>query len=170
MIPLTNLHLKHYHLFALFTYLYHVAVYFIIDNSLFTVEVFYMLNRKYVYLENYGCPSNKYDSEIIVAYLKKVGYDLVDAPNFADLFIVNTCGVKQPTEDRIFSRLKFLKDLGKPIIISGCLPKINLQGIMKAVPNFSAIIDPYSIDQITKVIKNVENGKKTSSSFLKSQK
>ncbi len=160
MIPLINLHLKHYHLFALFTYLYHIAAYFIIDNSLFTVEVFYMLNQKYVYIENYGCPSNKFDSEIIVAYLKKNGYALVGDPNFADLFIVNTCGVKKPTEDRILSRLKFLKDLGKPIIISGCLPKINLQGIMKAVPNFSAIIDPYSIDQITKVIKNVENGRK----------
>ncbi len=119
-----------------------------------------MLNQKYVYIETYGCPSNKFDSEIIVAYLKKNGYALVGDPNFADLFIVNTCGVKKPTEDRILSRLHYLKNLDKPIIISGCLPKINLEGIMKTIPNFSAVMDPYSIDQITRVIKCVESGRR----------
>jgi len=137
-----------------------VKIYSSFDNSLLNVDIYYMLNQKYVYIENYGCPSNKFDSEIIVAYLKKVGYELVDVPKFADLLIINTCAVKKPTEDRILSRLHFLKDLNKPIIISGCLPKINLQGIMKAVPNFSAVIDPYSVDQITKIIKYVESGRR----------
>jgi MiaB-like tRNA modifying enzyme len=119
-----------------------------------------MSKQKTVYIESYGCPSNKFDLEIILAYLHKLGYQLVDVPDCADLFVINTCGVKKPTEDRILSRLNFLNSVDKPLIISGCLPKINLQGIIKAVPNFSAVIDPHSIDQLTKAVKYIENGKR----------
>jgi threonylcarbamoyladenosine tRNA methylthiotransferase CDKAL1 len=114
--------------------------------------------RKLVYVENYGCPSNKFDLGIMVAYLNRDGYELTGAPEFADVFLINTCCVKKPTEDRILARLRFLNCLGKPTIIAGCLPKIDLPAIRRAVPDFSAVLDPYSVDKVPSAVREAESG------------
>ena len=119
-----------------------------------------MTSQKHVYIENYGCPSNKFDLEIMVAYLNKAGYEIINVPESADVFLINTCGVKKPTEDKILARLRFLNSLGKPTIIAGCLPKIDLPAITKAVPNFLAVLDPYSVDQVSSAVKEVESGRR----------
>ena len=119
-----------------------------------------MSNQKKAYVETYGCPSNKFDLGIILAQLDKMGYTIADLPKFADLLIVNTCGVKKPTEDRILARLQMLMKLDKPLIISGCLPKINLQAILRVAPQFSAIVDPFSVDQITTAVTKIETGER----------
>jgi hypothetical protein len=58
-----------------------------------------MLKR--IYLENYGCPSNKFDLEVMIAHLQKSGYLIAENFRSADVIVVNTCGVKKPTEDKI---------------------------------------------------------------------
>ena len=116
--------------------------------------------RKLVYVKNYGCTANTHDLEIMLAYLGRGGYEIVDVPELADVLLVNTCGVKKTTEDKVLFHLRSLSRLGKPIIITGCLPKINLPAIKKAVPNYSAIMDPYSVDKILLVVKKAEQGEK----------
>jgi MiaB-like tRNA modifying enzyme len=119
-----------------------------------------MSTQKTVYIENYGCPSNRFDLEIIIAALIEGGYAILDSPDFADIFFINTCGVKKPTEDRILSRLQLLQQSEKPIIISGCLPKINLQQIITMVPTFAAVLDPFSLDQVSTMMEQIESGKR----------
>ncbi|MDQ1279596.1 MAG: tRNA-t(6)A37 methylthiotransferase [Thermoproteota archaeon] len=116
------------------------------------------MTLKYIFLENYGCTSNKFDSEVIHALLEGCGYIVVKDPTMADLILVNTCGVKKATEDRILSRLLFFKGLRKPIVVSGCLPKIDLAAIKNAIPDYVAVLDPRSIDKIPILMKNVECG------------
>ena len=79
-----------------------------------------------VYVENYGCAANKADFEIMLAHILNSGYKISKRLNEADIILVNTCGVKRPTEDRIIWRLRLFSKLNKPLIVSGCLPKINL--------------------------------------------
>ena len=74
-----------------------------------------------IYLETYGCTMNKADSEIIKALLQGQVTDNLDE---ADIVIINSCGVKGPTEHKIKKRIKEIQDLGKPILVAGCLPKI----------------------------------------------
>ena len=118
------------------------------------------MTAKYVYLENYGCVSNKFDFEIIRAYFDVSGYMIVDTPGLADVILVNTCGVKKATEDKILGRLRFLRDFHKPLVVAGCLSKINLSAIEKAVPDYAAVLDPYSVDKIPLVIRCVECGER----------
>jgi len=113
-----------------------------------------------VYAENYGCAANKADFEIMLAYILKSGYKITDRPETADVILVNTCGVKRPTEDRILERLRSFNSLNKPLIVAGCLPKINLNSIMKAAPNVSALLDPYSVDKIVLAIRAAERGER----------
>lgn len=116
--------------------------------------------NKRVYVESYGCTSNKFDLEIILAYMKQAGYRVTKEPRSADVFLVNTCGVKKPTEDRVIAKLRVLGRHDKPLIIAGCLPKINLEAVLKAAPSFSAILDPQSLDKIPLAIRSAERGEK----------
>jgi len=101
-----------------------------------------------VYIETYGCSANKSDSEIMAGILLEKGYEIVFDENQADLIILNTCGVKKQTEDRILRRLQDLSKTGKKVIVAGCLTKIDLEKIKSKTSNFHALLDPYSIDKI----------------------
>jgi len=120
------------------------------------------MTKERVNVENYGCASNKFDLEIIIAYLKQAGCEITEDSTLTDIFLVNTCGVKKPTEDRILSRLRSMGNLNKPVLITGCLPKINLAAIEHAIPNYSAILDTNSLDRIPIILKNIEEGKSNS--------
>ncbi len=116
------------------------------------------MTHHHAYVETYGCAANKFDFEIILAHLAQAGYEMTPAAAQADLLLVNTCGVKQPTEDRVLARLRALHTLGKPLIVTGCLPKINREAIHAAVPDFAAMLDPQSLDQIPAAIDAAATG------------
>ena len=118
------------------------------------------MTTKHAYIENYGCTANKFDLEIILAHLKQAGYEVTHDSKRADIILVNTCGVKKPTEDRVIAKLLFFGKLNKPLIITGCLPKINMDAIHKAAPNFSAMLGPQSLDKIPLAIRSAENGER----------
>ncbi|MGC1121567.1 MAG: tRNA (N(6)-L-threonylcarbamoyladenosine(37)-C(2))-methylthiotransferase [Candidatus Methanofastidiosia archaeon] len=75
-----------------------------------------------IYLETYGCTMNKADSEIIKALLHPQITENLDE---ADIVIINSCGVKGPTEHKIRKRIEEIKARNKPLIVAGCLPKIS---------------------------------------------
>ena len=117
------------------------------------------------YIETYGCTSNKADSYIITNLLNKSNYKQSTLDD-ADFIIINTCGVKQQTENKIKTRLKslynlFRKNPDKYIIIAGCLPFIDhsyIDVIRKIVPNFSAIIDLDNIHEFPKILEQIKQG------------
>ncbi len=115
-------------------------------------------STKAVYAENYGCAANTFDFEVLLGLMADLNYHLTKDVGLADIVLVNTCGVKKPTEDRILGRLRKLSQTQKPLIIAGCLPKINFKAIVKAAPNFAATLDPRSVHKIPEAIKSAENG------------
>ena len=123
-----------------------------------TKQTTFQCSNKMVYAENYGCAANTFDFEVLLSHLASLNYHPTNDVGSADIILVNTCGVKKPTEDRIIGRLRKLSQTRKPLIIAGCLPKINFKAILKAAPNFSAALDPRSVDKILEAIKCAENG------------
>ena len=109
------------------------------------------------YLETYGCSLNSADSDIIVGTLSRLEGERVEDIDHADLVILNTCGVKEPTEDRIISRLEDLSARTSPVIVAGCLPKISLTRVKKAIPQFAAIIGPQAIESLNEIVPRILN-------------
>jgi len=108
-----------------------------------------------VYLETHGCTMNKSDSEIILRILHDSGFKITSSPEKADLIILNTCNVKQPTEQRMLNRAKRLASLNKPLIIAGCMAATQPALIRRYA---AALIGPKSIGAISDVIKRVLSG------------
>ncbi len=119
------------------------------------------------YIETYGCTSNKADSYIMSNVLKKSNYTQVSLED-AQFIIINTCGVKEQTENKIKARLENLhkqykKDPNKYLVIAGCLPHIAsnyIEVIKRIVPSFGAIIDLNSVIILPEVFQEIKNGKK----------
>ncbi len=111
------------------------------------------------YVETYGCSANISDSEIISGILTGAGLNLVEKPEFSDLIIINTCIVKQPTENKILDRIKKIKEKfpEKKLIISGCLPEAypNLLNTTKGM----GLISTHRITEILKVVRKLFNNK-----------
>jgi threonylcarbamoyladenosine tRNA methylthiotransferase CDKAL1 len=101
-----------------------------------------------VYYENYGCAANKNDMEIMLGILENDGYSITKDPQRASIIIINTCSVKQITEDKIFEKIHQMDNYNKPIIITGCLPKINRQRLIYSHLDHCSLLDPASIDKI----------------------
>ncbi len=119
------------------------------------------------YIETYGCTSNKADSYIISNALKKSNYTQTSLED-AQFVIINTCAVKEQTENKIKARLKNLYELfhnnpNKHTIIAGCLPHIAnnyIEVVKKIIPTFSAIIDLDNIHVIPEIFQDIKEGKK----------
>ena len=117
------------------------------------------------FIETYGCTSNKADSYIISNVLQKSNYVQTSLEN-AEFVIINTCAVKEQTENKIKARLKQLSQnyshiTNKHIIIAGCLPHItpNYIDIVKSIiPTFSAIINLDDINDIPDIFKTIKKG------------
>lgn len=109
------------------------------------------------YLEWYGCTANKNDAEIAISLLIKNGFERTFYETEADFFVVFTCIVKGPTEEKIKYRIKQLSKYNKPIIVAGCMPKA-YPNMVKNLYEKVSLVGPFDIDKIVKVAKEAIKG------------
>ena len=69
----------------------------------------------------YGCQMNKSDSERLAAKLEKKGYRPAKIAEKADLVVLNVCSIRQSAVNRVYSKIKQLKDNKKKIFLTGCI-------------------------------------------------
>jgi tRNA-2-methylthio-N6-dimethylallyladenosine synthase len=78
------------------------------------------------YVETYGCQMNISDGELMEGILAGSGYEIVAAPEDADVVLVNTCAIREHAEQRVLGRVGQLADLkrrrpGMLIGVTGCM-------------------------------------------------
>jgi len=114
--------------------------------------------RKRVFVESFGCSSNLADGEFLQGCLLQAGFDLVTELADADVLIYNTCAVKSPTENRVIEELKnAAKWKEKKLIVTGCLPLINLERLKSEV-EFDGVLSPAPGQKIVEAVHIVLRG------------
>jgi tRNA-2-methylthio-N6-dimethylallyladenosine synthase len=118
---------------------------------------------KRVYIETVGCQMNMLDSELVVASLRKEGYELADAPAKADVILFNTCSVRQHAEDKIYSALGRLKHAKrdhphKVIGVLGCMAQKDQRLIFERAPFVDLVVGPGQIHQTAELIARAQAG------------
>ncbi|TWT30964.1 tRNA-2-methylthio-N(6)-dimethylallyladenosine synthase [Posidoniimonas corsicana] len=116
---------------------------------------------KKLYIETVGCQMNLLDSELVVASLRKEGYELTPTPTDADTILFNTCSVRQHAEDKIYSALGRLKDAkrerpGRVIGVMGCMAQKDQKLIFQRAPYVDLIVGPGQLHQVPSLIKDIE--------------
>lgn len=110
-----------------------------------------------VYLETYGCTANTNDAEIIKGLLISHGCNITNNEDLADVVILNTCVVKDPTIKKIEIRIKHFLEKKKKLIITGCMPEVQSKRLEKLAPQAS-LVSTHHIKEIPKVIKKLFEG------------
>lgn len=122
-----------------------------------------MNESKKLYIETVGCQMNMLDSELVVASLRKEGYELVGTPKEADTILFNTCSVRQHAEDKIYSALGRLKNAkanhpGKIIGVLGCMAQKDQELIFKRAPYVDLIVGPGQLHQLPTLLAGIAQG------------
>ena len=100
-----------------------------------------------IYVKTFGCTLNKRDSENIKGVLADAGFSLVDESE-ADVIIVNSCGVKSVTQNKVVS---YINSLDNDVYVGGCLPR--MLDLKKLTPNVKGYFDTNSILKIAEQIR-----------------
>lgn len=95
-----------------------------------------------VVVEAYGCTMSMGEGRRFKRELASLGHEIVDRVDEADLAVLNTCTVIQATENRMVSRIRTLSNLGKKLVVAGCLAAVQTQRIDDVAPE--AVIIPFS--------------------------
>ncbi|MFH0835617.1 MAG: tRNA (N(6)-L-threonylcarbamoyladenosine(37)-C(2))-methylthiotransferase [Candidatus Micrarchaeota archaeon] len=98
-----------------------------------------------ILLKTYGCTLNQAESSEIKQALAGA-FQFVDSVRAADVVIVNSCGVKDATENRIIDFLEAIPK-SKRVIVCGCLTKINEARVRQAVPK-ALLLGPNAASEV----------------------
>jgi tRNA-2-methylthio-N6-dimethylallyladenosine synthase len=118
---------------------------------------------KKLYIETVGCQMNVLDSELVVASLRKRGFELTDNTRDADTILFNTCSVRQHAEDKIYSALGRLKNAKqkhphKIIGVLGCMAQKDQRLIFERAPYVDLVVGPGQLHQVPDLIADIEAG------------
>jgi len=120
------------------------------------------MTRK-LYIETVGCQMNMLDSELVVADLRRRGYELVDQPGPADLVLFNTCSVRAHAEEKIYSALGRLKNAkqrnpDKIIGVIGCMAQNHQKNVFARAPYVDLVVGPGQLHQIPNLVDQIAAG------------
>ena len=115
-----------------------------------------------LYIETVGCQMNMLDSELVVAALRKDGYELTDNPKEADTILFNTCSVREHAEHKIYSalgRLKFSKRTRpqKVIGVMGCMAQKDQDLIFQKAPHVDLVVGTGQLAEIPRLIRETRD-------------
>merc|ERR1711933_467976 len=94
---------------------------------------------------------NNSDSEFMTGLLRDYGFGLTETMEDADVFVVNSCTVKGPSQDSAVNLAKRALADGKAVVLAGCVPSADAF-IADSLPGISML----SVAQIDRVVEVVE--------------
>lgn len=111
--------------------------------------------RAKVYFRTYGCSHNVSDSEFMMGLLVKNGYTLVDTIEESDLCVLNSCTVKNPSQDAASNLAEKADSLQKKVVVTGCVPQAD-----QSVPIFerASLVGVSNITDIVSVVEETLKG------------
>ncbi|XP_077247576.1 methylthiotransferase [Tasmannia lanceolata] len=108
-----------------------------------------------IYIKTFGCSHNQSDSEYMAGQLSTFGYALSENPEEADLWLINTCTVKSPSQSAMETLILKCKSARKPLVVAGCVPQGSRD--LKELEGVS-IIGVQQIDRVVEVVEETLKG------------
>lgn len=116
---------------------------------------------KKLYIKTWGCQMNEYDSHRMADTLRGLGYTLSDAPDDADMVVLNTCHIREKATDKVFSELGRLRDHKEArakngqqtvIAVAGCVAQAEGDVITSRAPYVDMVIGPQAYGKLPEMV------------------
>jgi len=121
--------------------------------------------RKRVFIRTYGCQMNVYDSDRMADVLRPLGYVLADAPEQADLVLLNTCHIREHASEKVYSELGRLRDAKNErrakgrdltIAVAGCVAQAEGEEIVRRQPAVDVVVGPQAYHRLPELLAAAE--------------
>jgi len=105
---------------------------------------------------------NEYDSSMMADVLREShGYELTEAPEDADLLLVNTCSIREKAQEKVFSQLGRWREIkeskeGVMIGVGGCVASQEGDGITKRAPYVDVVFGPQTLHRLPELIESAQ--------------
>ena len=103
-----------------------------------------------VWVKTWGCSHNSSDSEYMSGLLAQHGFQLVNQPRDAHLWLLNSCTVKNPAEDHFRNEVNKARSEGKKVVAAGCV------GQGQPGAEFLKGVSLIGVNQIHRIVEVVE--------------
>lgn len=106
---------------------------------------------------------NVLDSEMVVASLRRQGYELARTPEDADAILFNTCSVREHAEEKVYNQLARLKRLKlqhpeKTIGVMGCMAQKDQKLVFDRAPFVDLVVGPGQLHRIPELLESIQQG------------
>lgn len=120
---------------------------------------------KKVYIETLGCQMNKSDAERMFGMLEHLGYTQTTEPKEANMLIINTCSIRQLSEDKAYSAIgvwgkwkKTNPDL--KIVFAGCVAQQAGKTLFQRAPYVDLVLGTQRLYELPNLVKRIEAGER----------
>ena len=116
-----------------------------------------------VYIKTVGCQMNVLDSEMVVADLRKHGYELAGCADEADTILFNTCSVRENAEEKVYNNLAKLKKMKmehpeRIVGVMGCMAQKDQKIVFDRAPYVDLVVGPGQLQRIPELLESVAAG------------
>ena len=115
--------------------------------------------RKYL-IETHGCQMNVHDSERMAGLLEQAGYEATSDERDADVVVINTCSVRERAEEKLFTRLGELRQLGieegaRPVVaVTGCVAQQEGESLLRRSNAVDVIVGTQSMQRLPMLVES----------------
>ncbi len=111
-----------------------------------------------IHLQTFGCQMNEYDSELVTTILKRKGCEFAASEDDAEVFLFNTCAIRETAHNRIYARLDALKTIkrkrpGLVVGVLGCMAPNLKEELLLRFPAVDFICGPDSYREVPALIQ-----------------
>ncbi len=120
------------------------------------------MSAKRFFIETFGCQMNEHDSEKISGLLAHRGMIPAASPEEADLFLLNTCSVREKAAQKMYSRLGEFKrrrsdDPGFRIGVVGCVAQQESEAMVRRAPFLDLVVGTHLYHEIPDLLDQIES-------------
>lgn len=113
-------------------------------------------SNKKLYIKNYGCQMNSYDSRRVVELLTRRGYALTPQPADADLVVLNSCHIRAKADEKIYSDIGRLEKIIKPnslITVMGCVAQAEGIEMQRRKPRIDIVVGTQNYHRLPELLE-----------------
>ena len=117
-----------------------------------------------VYIETYGCQMNVADTELMFGVLGRSGFERAEAPDDADVMLINTCAVRDNAEQRVVGRVGELQRFKRPgdvLGVVGCMAQRLGGTLLEQAPRVDLVVGPDAYRNLPELLAHAAAGRRT---------
>ena len=120
---------------------------------------------KKLFVKTYGCQMNVYDSGRMADVLAPIGYGPAEAPDGADMVILNTCHIREKAAEKVYSELGRLRRIKEDraaqggdliIAVGGCVAQAEGAEVLRRAPFVDIVLGPQTYHRLPEMVARAE--------------